>query len=216
MPSLGTLGAIGGAAKGFNDYLTQELQFARQQKLEELRTRNQRETNRIDAEMRGGMATERDKTRHDFSLKELQERNKLAIERDEASRTAGYGENQTDLERRITFLTRPIEEKGMGLTREEALNIVSPRAGGPMAIQDFKADMYKRLANTGILKPEEINASIEEGIKYVYGPQQSAGQQQGVSRETSEKNFGDAMKLLRSDPEKYAPEFESEFRARMA
>jgi hypothetical protein len=82
MPSLGALGAIGGAAKGFESFLTEDLKNQRAMKLEELKTTNRRETNKIDAEMRNEMAMGRESTRaaNQLSLEELRSQNQLSLE----------------------------------------------------------------------------------------------------------------------------------------
>jgi len=54
MPSMGMLGAISGGAQGLNMAFKEQMEEARAVRLEELRTKNSRETNKIDADQRHG------------------------------------------------------------------------------------------------------------------------------------------------------------------
>jgi hypothetical protein len=116
MPSLGMLGAIGGAAKGFESFLSEELAMQRREKLENLRTSNDRETNRLSNNQRheNRLAEIETQNKNSISLTHLKQAGDLAVEQvrqQDDSASVEY----------MKYLTTPKEQGGAGLTHEQAL-----------------------------------------------------------------------------------------------
>jgi hypothetical protein len=153
MASLGALGAIGGAAKGFSSFLEADLAQQREMKLEELKTTNRRETNRMDAEMRNEMALGREDVsqKNRLSLEEMRNKNALSMEE---TRQSAPTSNQRDLQ--------TLQELGL----EDAVDRVYPKASSTQGTPYAKIDM----AEENIVGPDgkdvqnEITGEYEKRV----------------------------------------------------
>jgi hypothetical protein len=128
MPSLGMLGAVGGAAKGFDSFLSEELAMQRQMKLENLRTQNNQATNTLNNEQRldNSMAVEGVRNKNAISLTELQQQGALDLQR------LRNADDPASVDH-MKYLMAPEEDGGLGLTREQA-----------MQFQGSSSDPYRR------------------------------------------------------------------------
>lgn len=116
MASFGLLGAIGGAAQGAGQALQSQLEHDRKLRLEELRTSNTRETNRMSNEQR-----------HEFSLAEQKASDELyrARQNDQNAWALENRNTGTEYGRRIEELRGLMPEA----TNDELINIAYGRSG---------------------------------------------------------------------------------------
>lgn len=107
MPSMGMLGAISGGAQGFTMALKEQMEEARAIRLEELRTKNSRETNKIDADQRHGqrlaemeVGNKQDLSKlekgHQYSLAQLKQSDEDARAREEISNQNALSRSAAD------------------------------------------------------------------------------------------------------------------------
>jgi hypothetical protein len=173
MPSMGVLGAIAGGAKGFSGYLSAEQEQKRQIALEELRTTNRRETNKIDAEMRNDMSLGRLEKSNELMMGRQEQANELSLQRmakeAELRQSQLGGGTGTALQQNIQFLMQPVEQGGLGLPQEEALAIASPRATQGKSRNEFISDIVSSMSRSDILDVNEITDRASRFADFVYG-----------------------------------------------
>lgn len=87
MPSLGFLGAIGGAAEGFNKGIQQQIEEARATRIEQLRAQNQQELFRQNNEQRHGFSLTEIQKQDELQMGRLQEQDRLNRNRAEWERS---------------------------------------------------------------------------------------------------------------------------------
>lgn len=114
MSRMGALGAIGGAAGGLSKFLSEEMAQKRAMTLEQQRTENRLEANRMNNEMR-----------HELSLKELKARDEMARARqsDQNAWELENRDNSTEYGQRISELQGLLPDA----TPEELVNIAYGR-----------------------------------------------------------------------------------------
>jgi hypothetical protein len=157
--NLGLVGAIGGAAKGFDSYITEEQAMQRQQRMENLRAKNTRDTNTQNNDQRHKNAVELQgiKAEDDISLTEMRNQARMDEVKAISDRPTTGGANLTTL-----------VEKGMPI--EEAIDRVFPKGGRTGSTElDVKRDAFKAMAtnmttqgSTPQQAAENINALMEQ------------------------------------------------------
>ena len=98
MPSMGVLGAMGGAAKGFGTYLNDELKAKRQESLLEKQSEIRRADNEADARMRDEMAQKRQQTANEqaLNLEGISQENRLKAQEQAADLKGTFKLMKTD------------------------------------------------------------------------------------------------------------------------
>lgn len=204
MSRMGFLGAVGGAAKGFSAFLTEEQKQRRAQALEELRTTNRRETNRIDAEQRNTLATGRDAARAKSAreLENLRQEGRLdelEFQRDNPTTQS------TAMQSNYDFLVAPVEKGGAGLDKERAISIIAPRGQSGPTRREAMLDLVKSMTRGGVMDVEEARQSVRPFLDSVFGPERGAGTAPQFPRPPAIPGFqqppSEAVQLLRQNPD---------------
>lgn len=183
--NLGLVGAIGGAAKGFDSYITEEQAMQRQQRLENLKTRNARETNNLNNKQRHSQSVELQgiKNKDDISLTEM--RNKARMDEVNAISgrpTTGQANMQTLIEQ--------------GLTPEQAIDRIFPKGGRTGSSQlDVQRDAFKSMVRDMI----DSGSTPEDAGTRVGQLMEQAGLTQSGSAPVQFQSLQEALDRARAD-----------------
>lgn len=175
MASMGFLGAVKGGADGFGKFLSEDMKMKRETRMEEIRTGNRRETNRIDAETRNELSLGRlaEQAKSYTELESLRQEGRIELEEFRADNPSS---ESTALQTNLQFLTQPVEEGGFGLGREEAMSMVAPRGSSTPTRQEFIADLVKRSSGPdSIFEPDEIMQRANRFADELYPQEQGPG-----------------------------------------
>ena len=154
--NLGVIGAIGGAASGFEAYISEEQKLKRQEKMENLRTTNRRESDRLQEEMRQGNRKEMEDIRagNNISLENLRSENRIA---EQTSNNEQIDARPTTQQKNLQTL---IEQ---GVAPADAVKKIWPDAGrSGSSAADISRDFQKRLAQ--LQDPNSYGMTLEEAV----------------------------------------------------
>lgn len=190
MPSIGVLGAIGGAAEGFSKFLSNEAQADRAARLEEIRAQNSRETNR-----------QSNQQRHDLSLEELkaQEESSIRVENETAPR---YGDvtEQSGMPGQVNEKTNKFEplpartstspfekvvEAEEPVYEADGVTPVIDQATGEQKMKPVGFRYFTKSGEAGSSMADEAAAKFKATVDQVMEYNQSQGR--NVTREAVEK-----------------------------
>jgi len=171
--NMGLIGAIGGAGKGFESYITEEQQFARTQKLENLRASNNQATNKQNNEQRqsNDKAMASIRKENDISLEALRNTNTIAAN---SQRDSAINDRATSSERNLQTLI------DSGMDPAEARDRVFP-VGGRTGSSDLDMTrdrnkfIQQRLGDGLDLDSAEVEAERVFGQSQRQSPDQAGG-----------------------------------------